>query len=169
MNRKQSVRNENGHPTGYRPIASGVPQDSILDSLLFLLFIRDLPQVLRHSSCRIYADNTQTYHHFYANDIISAIARVQMDAQAVADWAHANGLGLNESKTKIMLMGSMRHIASIDISSLPQAVLNGNRIKYLDSVKSLGVTITPTLPWDLHVGNIQAKVYGSLKPLNFRH
>ena len=50
MNRKQSVRDENGRPTGYRPVASGIPQVSIL--------IRDLSDVLRHFACRIYADDT---------------------------------------------------------------------------------------------------------------
>ena len=144
MNRKQSVRNENGHSTGYRPIASGVPQGSILGPLLFRLFICDLPQVLRHSSCRIYADDTQIYHHFHANDIIAAIARVQMDARAVADWAYANGLELNESETKIMLMGSLPYVVAIEMSSLSQVVINGTRIKYVDSVKNLDVTITPT-------------------------
>ena len=64
-------------------------------------------------------------------------------------------------------MGSLPYVASIDMSSLPQVVINGTRTKYVDSIKNLGVTITPTLNWDLHVGKIQAKVYGPLKPLNF--
>ena len=76
--------------------ASGVPQGSILGPLLFGLFIRDLSKVLKHFSCRIYADDTQIYHHFRAADI----ARVQTDAQAVGDWATANGLELNEKKQR---------------------------------------------------------------------
>ena len=67
-----------------------------------------------------------------------------MDAQAVADWAYANGLERNESKTKIMIMGSLPYVASIDMSSLPQLVINGTRVKYVDNVKNLGVKITPT-------------------------
>ena len=65
--------------------------------ILFGLFIRGLPDFLRHSSYRIYADNTQIYHHFDAFEINAAITRVQTDAQAVADWAFVNGLELNES------------------------------------------------------------------------
>ena len=107
MNRKQTVRDENVCHSGYRPVASVVPQGSIQGPLLFGLFIRNLPDVLRQSSCRIYADHTQIYHNFYASDINAVIARVQMDAQAIADWAYANGLQLNESKTKIMLMSSL--------------------------------------------------------------
>ena len=43
------------------------------------------------------------YHHFKASDIHAAIAKVQTDAQAVADWATANGLELNERKTKVII------------------------------------------------------------------
>ena len=64
-------------------------------------------------------------------------------------------------------MGSLPYVASIGMSSLTEVVINSARIKYIDSVKSLGVTITPTLNWDLHVGKIQAEVYGFLKSLNF--
>ena len=67
------------------------------------------------------------------------------------DWVYANGLELNESKTKIIPIGSLPYVATIDMISLPQVVINGNRIKYVDSAKNLGVTITPTSNWDLHV------------------
>ena len=57
------------------------------------------------------------YHYFDALDISDAIARVQMDAQAIANWAGANGLELKESKNKIMLMGSLPFVTSIDTNS----------------------------------------------------
>ena len=44
-----------------------------------------------------------------------AIARVQADAQAVSDWAQANGLELNEKKTKVMIIGSIPYFALIDV------------------------------------------------------
>ena len=66
MNGKQSVRVENDRPSGYRPVASGVSQGSILGPLFFELFIRDLPNNLRLSFCRNYADDMQIYHHFDA-------------------------------------------------------------------------------------------------------
>ena len=101
MSRRQSGRDEKGCPTGYRPVASGVPQGIISGPLLFSLFIHDLSKVLRHSSCRVYADDTQFFHHFRVADIQAAIARVRTYAQLVADCATANGLKLDENKTKV--------------------------------------------------------------------
>ena len=66
-----------------------------------------------------------------------------------------------------MLVGSLPFVASIDMNSLPQVTINGTRIKYVNSIKNVGVTMTQTLSWDLHVSKIQAKVYGSFKSLNF--
>ena len=36
------------------------------------------------------------YHNFKPLDIDAEIARLQMDTQAVMDWAYANDLELNE-------------------------------------------------------------------------
>ena len=63
-----------------------------------------------------------------------------------------------------MLMGNLLYVAPIDMNSLLPVVIN---FKYVDKVKNLGVLISPTLNWDLHVGNIQLKVYGALKSFNF--
>ena len=67
---------------------------------------------------------------------------------------------LNEKKTKAMIIRIIPYFASIDVN-------NGTSLQYVDKVKNLGVTITPTLNWDLHVDKIQAKVYGALRSLNF--
>ena len=78
---------------------------SYLKYVLFGIFIRDLPKTLRYSSCRIYANDTQIHHHFKVADIYAAIARVQTDTQAVADWATANGVELNEKRIKMHAYG----------------------------------------------------------------
>ena len=71
-------------------MASGYPQGSILGPLLFGLLIHDLRDVLGHSSCKIYADDTQIYDHFSTSDINAAFARIQMVGQAVTiDYANS--------------------------------------------------------------------------------
>ena len=43
-------------------ILRGVPQGSILGSLLFTLYVNYLPQVVRHSDIKQYADDKTLYH-----------------------------------------------------------------------------------------------------------
>ena len=82
--RDQTVKSTEGAPMGYRTIASGVPQGSVLGPLLFGSFIRDLPTVLKHCECTQYADETQIYLQACPSDLDNVIKLIEEDAEAVA-------------------------------------------------------------------------------------
>ena len=44
------------------PLDFGVPQGSLLGSLLFVIYINDLPKCLTHSDIGMYADDTVMYY-----------------------------------------------------------------------------------------------------------
>ena len=50
----------NGPTSEWRKIMSGVPQGSVLESLLFLIYINDLPNGI-NSLCKIFADDTSLF------------------------------------------------------------------------------------------------------------
>ena len=64
--RMQCVANGKARPS-LKPISSGVPQDSILGPLLFIIFMNNLPAAV--SSCNIHDDTIVYYHGKTADEV----------------------------------------------------------------------------------------------------
>ena len=61
----------------------GVPQGSILEPLMFVLFVNDLPRTGRHGSINMYADDTTLYVE--AETAEQAMEALGSDAQSTLD------------------------------------------------------------------------------------
>ena len=70
-------------------VSSGVPQGSHLGSLLFLLFVNDLPKVLKYSKSFLFADDLKIYRSI--SNLIDCFL-LQLDINAVVNWCELNNL-----------------------------------------------------------------------------
>ena len=57
-----------GASSDSEPVVSGVPQGTVLGPVLFLLYINDLPDVVVHSTARLFADDCIVYRPIRNND-----------------------------------------------------------------------------------------------------
>ena len=138
-----------------------MPQGSILGPLLFSIYINDLPFVLRYCKINMYADDVQLYTSCSLYNINDGISNMNSDLKKVWQWAAGNGLSLNPSKSKCILI--TRH--KLDHICIPPVEMNGSCIELVDQVKNLGIVFTQDLSWSAHINSAVGKVYGMLRTL----
>ena len=83
------------------PTACGVPQGSVLGSLLFLLYVNDLCRSSDKLSFCLFADDTNL---LYADRDINSLERVvNAELSKVQEWLVANRLTLNAKKSNFVI------------------------------------------------------------------
>ena len=81
-----------------------MPQGSCLGSLLFLIYIDDLPQAGQNSVVSMYADDTSLCYHFSDINILDKAMNddfIQLDT-----WLKGSKLSFNVAKTNPMLVST---------------------------------------------------------------
>lgn len=80
-------------------VSSGVPQGSHLGPILFVLYLNDLPSIIRSSLILMYADDVKLFSSF--NSLQDA-KNLQEDLNSLVDWCTTNNMTLNLKKCKKM-------------------------------------------------------------------
>ena len=114
------------------PITSGVPQGSILDPLLFIIFINDLPHSIQSSYLRMFADDTKISK--------TNILALEQDEKNLVHWASKNEMMFNTDKTVFFSVSYCEAETSF----------NDFRLSTSKVCKDLGLNLTPELSWDEH-------------------
>ena len=97
-----------GQQSSRLPVNHGVPQGSVLEPILFLLYVNDIPLHLSHSSVDIFADDTTLSASTHWNDIPSMVHDINCDLAALNQWSIQNKMSINDEKTKFMLISGKR-------------------------------------------------------------
>ena len=125
------------------PILSGVPQGSCLGPVLFCLFVNDLPEVIRHSTVKLFADNIKLY-----KSVTSPVdfTLIQEDLNALNDWCKLNSMFVNHQKCFVLHYFSK--------SSTYHYFLGDTPVSSADSVRDLGIQFDNQLKFHKHVSII---------------
>ena len=98
----------NGVKSKFRSISCGVPQGSILDPSLFIINMNDLPNSVKGTKIKMYADDINLTKQ------ITSLGDVKEQLipkfEKVILWLKANKLSLNTLKTEFMFFGSSKHL-----------------------------------------------------------
>ena len=88
----------------------GVPKGSILDPILFNIFIDDIPKINSlpeiATSTTIYADNVQLLISGTPNNLEQVKIYAETSLKTMKEWYSENGLKMNSNKTQCILFAT---------------------------------------------------------------
>jgi hypothetical protein len=133
-------------------ISHFVPQGSILDPLLLLLYINDLPQITNYNSkIVLFADDTSKV--ITNPSTLNFEKSVNEIIQGINEWFNTNLFSLNLHKTHFI------HFVTKNSSSIDFNITDGyKKIANVYSTKFLGLTFDNTLSCITHIDTVIPKL-----------
>ena len=131
----------NGVSSDVREITCGVPQESVLGPLLFLIYINDLPNI------------SQKF-----NDLQSMEKNINEELKNLTLWLNVNRLSLNISKTNFVIFHTYNKPLqyNVTLKMNKKAIVQKNHIKYL------GVIVDSHLSWKKQILEVAKTIVRSI-------
>ena len=137
--------NLNGASSSWKPIKSGVPQVSVFDPLLFLVFINDLPD---HLICnpKLFADDVSLNAIMY--DEKYSTENIEHDLKLIQDWSVKWKMLFNPDITK---PAEEVLFTNRNASTHFPIAFDGISIKPVSEYKHLGLILDSKLTFNKHI------------------
>ena len=131
-------------------INAGVPQGSVLEPTLFLVFINDLPDGML-SRIGIYADDTTLYSSLGKSGIfekVESAGELERDLNDIVEWGNRWLVTFNATKTKLLSFNRHRDPLLVPVK------MSSTELHEETSFRLLGLTFTPTMDWKPYIQSI---------------
>ena len=134
-----------------KDLRCGVPQGSVLGSLLYVLFTSPLGDIVTSHglSCHFYADDTKLYCSFKLHDQAASVQAIESCLNDIDAWMLANMLKLNRDKTELLVIGP-KHKVNPPIKGIHVA---GEYIEVSNNARNIGVIFYAHVNLEKHVIN----------------
>ena len=126
-------------------VRSGVPQGTVLGPVLFIIYMNDLHNIVKHSLLKCFADDSK---------LIKSIENLQdrekliEDLKAVLQWTKDNSMEFNADKFQLLQHGQHGDL------KIPYNLPNGQVLEKSTHVKDLGTQVSEDLTWRKNINTL---------------
>ena len=161
FNRTQYVA-YNNDCSNLESVTLGVPQGSILGSLLFIILFNDPYQCLNKYAMLMYADDTVLLYSASSSKLIEET--LNHEGNILFDWFNNNNLILNlkPGKTELVIYGTARNLATQPEGNVE---LKGSKINHAIHYEYLSVSLDQHLTMCQKTTKIYKRINQCLKQL----
>ena len=139
---RSQVVKVNGKESFPEPVISGIPQGSVLGPILFVIYINDLPDVVK-SKIYLFADDTKVLNKIKTMDDSLSL---QEDINALGEWSKDWLLQFNLDKCHVLTLGKHENIVHAH-----NYHLNNHELEHVFDEKDLGIILDPELKFEEHI------------------